>query len=101
MWYLTLHRFTGQERPGKDVIDEHIKWMAEQKRTGKMLVNGPSGDRSTGIVVYGPMPEDELRKVLDTDPLIVSGLREYKVYPWEVHHVDLESITTLVSAAHA
>jgi len=39
--------------------------------------------------------------MLDTDPLIVSGLREYKVHPWEVHHVDLESITTLVPAAHA
>jgi uncharacterized protein YciI len=106
MWYLTLHRWIG-ERADMDLIAEHLTWMREQQRAGKVLIAGPTPDLTLGIIVFGHMTQDELHELCATEPLIAAGLRTVEVYPWEVHHLlgiggfNLETVAAMARAEHA
>jgi uncharacterized protein YciI len=108
MWYLTLHRWTGgRTSAGREAIAEHLTWMREQQRAGKVLIAGPTPDHELGIIVFGHMPEAELHELCRTEPLIAAGLRTYDAHPWEVHHLlgiggfDLETVAAMARAEHA
>ena len=88
MWYLTLHRWTGDRREAvKNALPAHLAWMREQQLAGKVLMAGPTPDFELGIVVFGHMPEAALHELCRNEPFIAAGYRTYETIPWDVHHL--------------
>jgi len=88
MWYLTLHRWTGDPAVAVNkALDAHLTWMHEQQLAGRVLMAGPTPDRTLGIIVFGHMSEDALHELCRHDPFVEAGYRNYEVIPWDVHHV--------------
>lgn len=106
MWYLTLHRWTGDREAALAILDDHLSWMRDQQRAGRIIAAGPTPDHETGIMVLGHMSEAELHAVCDSDPFVEGGYRTYEVIPWEVHHVlgiggfDQRTVMAMAAADH-
>ena len=51
---------------------------------GKLKVAGPFGDDGNwrGIFIFDCATEEEVRKLLDTDPAISAGRLGYEIHPW-------------------
>lgn len=51
---------------------------------GKLKVAGPFGDDGNwrGIFIFDCATEEEVRKLLDTDPAISAGRLSYEIHPW-------------------
>lgn len=107
MWYLTLHRWTGdRERAIAQALPAHLDWMREQQLAGRVLIAGPSPDRGLGIIVIGHMSREAVEDLLTDEPLIAGGFRNYEVIEWEVHQLlgiggfDLPTITAMTASEH-
>ncbi|WP_275560617.1 YciI family protein [Streptomyces sp. 5-6(2022)] len=88
MWYLTLHRWSGdRERAIEEALGDHLAWMHHQQLTGRILMAGPSPDRGLGIIVVGHMRREAVDDLFRSEPFVAGGFREYEVIPWEVHHL--------------
>ncbi|WAP54434.1 YciI family protein [Streptomyces luomodiensis] len=108
MWYLTLHRWTGdRQRAIAEVLPSHLAWMRERQRAGQVLMAGPSPDRELGIIVVGHMSRDAVDDLFRDEPLVAGGFRGYDVIPWEVHHVlgvggfDVPAVTAMLAGEHS
>ena len=89
MWYLTLHRWVGDSAEAiKSSFDDHLSWLREQQRAGKVLIAGPSRDRSVGIIVFGHLSTAyELDELCGHEPFIARGYRTYEAIRWDVHQL--------------
>ena len=87
MWNLTWHRWTGDRDAAGAMLDEHLAWMLEQQRAGRVIASGPTADGEIGIIVFGHMSRDEVDALCATEPFVRAGLREYDVHAWDVHQV--------------
>ncbi len=89
MWHLTIHRWA-TENPRDAIastLTDHLAWMKEQQMTGRILMAGPTPDRSMGLMVFGHLDTDVVHGICDTDPFVERGFRTFEVIPWDVHHV--------------
>jgi uncharacterized protein YciI len=89
MWYLTSHRWGGDpEEAIKGSLDDHLSCVREQERAGKLLIAGPSPDRSVGIIGFGHMSTAyELDELCSHEPFIARDDRKYEAIPWDVHQL--------------
>src|ERR1700739_4841239 len=82
MWYLTLHRWTGDRQEAvKNALPDHLAWMREK------LMAGPTPDFEVGIIVFCHMPEPALHELCRSEPFVAAGYRTYESIPWDVHHL--------------
>jgi len=107
MWYLTLHRWTGdRERAIAEALPAHLTWMREQQLAGRVLIAGPSPDRELGIIVVGSMPRDAVDDLFRDEPLVAGNFRNYEVIGWDVHHLlgiggfDVPTVTAMIASEH-
>ena len=106
MWYLTLHRWTGdREEAIKSSLDDHLAWLRQQQFAGKVLIAGPSHDGDLGIIVFGHMSRAGLDALCRQEPFVARGLREYEVIEWDVHQLlgiggfDAKTIAAMTASA--
>jgi len=105
MWYLTLHRWTGdRERAIAQALPAHLAWMRDQQLAGRVLIAGPSPDRELGIIVVSHMSREAVDDLFRDEPLIAGGFRDYEVIGWDVHHLlgiggfDVPTITAMTAS---
>ena len=62
----------------------HMANMERMAGLGKLVVAGPFGDDGNwrGIFVFDCNSEDEVKKLLATDPSIAAGRLDYEIHPW-------------------
>lgn len=62
----------------------HMANMKRLAKEGKLLVAGPFGDDGNwrGIFIFDCESEEEVKKLLSTDPMIQAGRLGYEVHPW-------------------
>jgi uncharacterized protein YciI len=105
MWFLTLHRWTGDRQEAiRNSLDDHLAWMRQQQRAGKVLIAGPTADQTLGIIVFGHMSQADVDELCSQEPFIARGYREYEVIAWDVHHLlgiggfDVETIDAMTQS---
>lgn len=87
MWHLALHRWAGDPTEAVEThLEAHLRWVRDQQFAGRILIAGPTPDRSLGIIVLAHMSEDEAHELCRTDPFVAGGFRTYELIPWDVHH---------------
>lgn len=66
------------------IQEGHIANIVRLNKAGKLKVAGPFGDDGNwrGIFIFDCETEEEVKKLLDTDPAIAAGRLAYEIHPW-------------------
>jgi uncharacterized protein YciI len=61
--------------------------MKQQHDAGRILLSGPSPDRSLGIYLIKAESREEAEKVAAGDPYTAAGHATFDLIEWEIHQV--------------
>ena len=70
----------------KPYLAEHLTYMIELEREGKLFASGPFGDGTSGdgMTIVRAANEAEARGMALRDPFVVNGIRTFKIQSWTV-----------------
>lgn len=65
-------------------LAEHLQYMIDLERKGKLFASGPLGDgtRGDGMTIVRAKDEEEAREIAMRDPFVVHGIRTFTIQPW-------------------
>lgn len=67
-------------------LKAHIEYLTELEKAGRLLASGPfpseDGPPDGGLTIVRGEDIDEVKALIETDPLISSGAFTCTVYPW-------------------
>jgi uncharacterized protein YciI len=67
----------------QQLMVQHGKYLLSAYEAGKLHIYGPvmHPDGAFGMAVFDVADESAVRKVMDEDPSVLSGMNRYEVYP--------------------
>jgi len=70
----------------KPYLPDHLAYMIDLERQGKLFASGPFGDgtRGDGMTIVRAATEDEAREIALRDPFVVNGIRTFTIQSWTV-----------------
>jgi len=70
----------------KPYLPDHLAYMIDLERRGKLFASGPFGDgtRGDGMTIVRAASEAEAREIALADPFVVNGIRTFTIQPWTV-----------------
>lgn len=68
----------------KPYLADHLAYMIELERQGKLFASGPFGDgtKGDGMTIVRAADEAEAREMALRDPFVVNGIRTFKIQSW-------------------
>lgn len=60
----------------------HLEYVARLRREGKVVMAGPFGDGSGGMVIYRVESVEEARRLVLDDPVVSGGARRFTLLEW-------------------
>lgn len=74
-------------------LPDHLAYLHDLKQRGHLVLSGPFGDRTGGIVLIQAKDDDEAHAIAQADPLVSSGVDTYELREWQITNGVLENIT--------
>src|SRR5262245_41806902 len=70
----------------KPWLADHLAYIIELEKQGKLFASGPFGDGSSGdgMTIVRAAHEDEARDIALRDPFVVNGIRTFRIQAWTV-----------------
>jgi uncharacterized protein YciI len=70
----------------KPYLADHLAYMIELERQGKLFASGPFGDgtKGDGMTIIRAADAEEARAMALRDPFVVNGIRTFRIEPWTV-----------------
>lgn len=70
----------------KPYLAEHLQYMIDVERKGKLFASGPLGDptRGDGMTIVRAANEEEANEIAKRDPFVVNGIRTYTIQAWMI-----------------
>ena len=70
----------------KILMQEHSRYTREHFEAGRILIYGPvmAAGEVFGMAVFEAADEAEVRRILEDDPTVKSGLNRYQIAPMRV-----------------
>ncbi len=70
----------------KPYLADHLQYMIDLERKGKLFASGPFGNptRGDGMTIVRAADIDEAHDMAKRDPFVVNGIRTYTIEPWTV-----------------
>jgi uncharacterized protein len=67
----------------RQLMVQHGKYLLSAYEAGKLHIYGPvmAPEGAFGMAVFDAADEAAVRKVMDEDPSVLSGMNRYEVYP--------------------
>jgi len=66
----------------KEVVAKHAEHLKELDADGKLVLAGPFTDHPTGMLILRGENKDEIKSIVDKDPLVQGGFRTYEIRTW-------------------
>jgi len=85
MYFITLRKALVPREQRKVTLDTHLQWMQQQHNSGRILLSGPSPDRSLGIYLIRADSKADAEKIAGSDPYTVAGETTFDLIEWEIH----------------
>lgn len=71
-----------------DLIAKHAGHLREIDGDGKLILAGPFADDPRGLLVLACADAGAAAAILDVDPLVVAGVRTYRVHSWLIANAE-------------
>jgi len=70
----------------KPTLPDHLAYMVDLERQGKLFASGPFGDgtKGDGMTIVRAADQEEARAIALRDPFVVNGIRTFKIEAWTV-----------------
>jgi uncharacterized protein YciI len=81
-YYAVILLPVGSATLSSDAIARHADHLRELDEAGKLLLAGPFIDHPTGMLILRTSDKDEVKSIMDEDPLVREGLRNYEIRTW-------------------
>jgi uncharacterized protein len=78
---IMLSKVSGRDT-GIDIIARHIEYLRKLDDDGKLVLAGPFEDFPGGMVVVRAESSDAARRIAESDPFVVGGVRTFEVRTW-------------------
>src|SRR3954466_8800263 len=68
----------------KPYLADHLAYMIELERAGRLFASGPFGDGTAadGMTIVRAANEEEARAMALRDPVVVNGIRTFTIQSW-------------------
>jgi uncharacterized protein YciI len=66
----------------REVIAKHAQHLLELDTDRKLVLAGPFTDHPNGLLVLRGKNKDEIKSIMDEDPMVQGGFRNYEVRTW-------------------
>jgi uncharacterized protein len=63
---------------------QHMDFLAQNEKAGKIFARGRFSDNSGGMVVYIAPSFEDAEKIAQSDPLVAYGARTLDLHEWEM-----------------
>ena len=70
----------------KPTLPDHLAYMVDLERRGKLFASGPFGDgtKGDGMTIVRAANEGEAREIAARDPFVINGIRTFTIQSWTV-----------------
>jgi uncharacterized protein len=70
----------------KPTLPDHLAYMVDLERQGKLFASGPFGDgtKGDGMTIVRAANESEAREIALHDPFVINGIRTFTIQSWTV-----------------
>lgn len=70
------------EEKSKQYRQEHLDYLEEMRKEGRILLFGRLVDGAGGLIIYQGTDEDEVNTWAKNDPYVKLGARDYEFHEW-------------------
>jgi uncharacterized protein len=68
----------------QEVRPQHLAYLDEMNKQGKVHAKGPFLDGAGGMVVYIADSLEEASKIAESDPYVREGVRRLELHEWKI-----------------
>ncbi len=74
----------GKDSTVKIKFQEHINYLIGLRKTGKIITGGAFTDKDAwiGCEIYNCKTKEEVIKITEADPMVLSKIFSYEIHPW-------------------
>lgn len=84
MKYFAVFLSMKDEALSQQYRPEHLAFLQENRDRGNVLMNGRFTDGSGGLVIYRAAAEEAAEALVNEDPYIKLGARNYEIHEWDM-----------------
>jgi hypothetical protein len=63
---------------------QHLAYLENLDKEGKIFARGPFADGAGGLVVYIADSLEEAKKLAENDPYVIEGVRRLELHEWSI-----------------
>ena len=63
---------------------QHLEFLEEKNKEGKIFARGRFADNSGGMVIYKAESLQEAEALAKADPLVITGARSLELHEWDM-----------------
>jgi uncharacterized protein YciI len=82
IYYAVILQPVASRELTREVIAKHAQHLRELDEDGTLVLAGPFTDDPSGLLVLRSKNKDEIKSIMDQDPLIREGFRTFAVRTW-------------------
>jgi uncharacterized protein YciI len=82
IYYAVFLRPVESRELNMDVIKEHANHLRQLDTEEKLVLAGPFTDHPSGLLILRGSSKDEIKSIMDEDPLIQGGFRTCEISTW-------------------
>ncbi|GGA65802.1 YciI family protein [Ornithinibacillus halotolerans] len=72
------------EEKSKQYRTEHLSYLEEKVKEGKIFAKGRFVDGTGGLVIYQANRLEQVEEMVKKDPYVITGARDYEIHEWEM-----------------
>jgi uncharacterized protein YciI len=82
IYYVVILQPVESRELNHEAVAKHARHLHDLDVDGKLVLAGPFTDHPSGLLVLRSNSKDEIKTIMEQDPLVQGGLRTYEIRTW-------------------